>query len=41
MSTEQQFTLYSSQGTLPGITTSPHTAGAKDLRIGVDKVSVN
>lgn len=41
MSTEQQLTLHSSQGTLTGVTTSPHTAGAKGLRIRANKVNVN
>lgn len=41
MSTEQQLTLHSSQGALTGITTSPHTARAKGLRIRVNKVNVN
>lgn len=41
ISTEQQLTLHSSQGTLTGVTTSPHTARAKGLRIRVKKVNVN
>lgn len=41
MSTEQQLTLHSSQGTLPVVTTSLHTTGAKGLRIRVNKVNIN
>lgn len=41
MSTEQQLTLHCSQGTLTGVTTSPHTARAKGLWIRVNKVNVN
>lgn len=41
MSTEEQFTLHSSLGTLIGVRTSPPTAGAKGFRIRVNKVNVN